>query len=68
MLKTIAEYPTSTTICIITNQPSMLAEALRDHPHVKTCGNTHNLSHPWHLTWVHRGVMEAAFTEGEASE
>ena len=64
VLKTIAEYPTETTVCLITNQPAFLANTLWEFPNVDICGNTQNLSHPHHLAWVHREVMEAAYNKG----
>ncbi|CAK0733101.1 hypothetical protein CVIRNUC_000226 [Coccomyxa viridis] len=60
VLKSIAEFPTSTSICVITNQPEYLAAALWNLPNVEMCGNSKNLSHPYRLAWNHRDVVKAA--------
>ena len=61
---TISHYPTTVTMCIISNRPELLRQAIRewgsgaDH---WVCGTNQTLLDPLHLAFVHRTYMEQAF-------
>ena len=65
VLRSIADFPTSASVCVITTQPEYLAAALWDFPDVRICGDSQKLTHPFRLAWIHREVIEAAFTQGK---
>ena len=68
VLDSIGTFPTSTVVCIITNQPVHLASSgvLSQYPNTSTCGKTDNITHPYMLAWAHRDVMHKAWKEGTA--
>ena len=66
VLNNIASFPTVTTVVIISNEPDYLRRALRDYQ-VIISERHDNLTHPYRLPWISRGIMEAAYEEGGRS-
>lgn len=64
VLMTMANYPTNVTMCIISNRPELLQQAIREWAvgaDEWVCGTDEVLSDPLHLAFVHRTYMERAF-------
>lgn len=68
VLHTIQDYPTNTTVCLITNEPERLRTVLKhwNFDRVTVCGEERTLGHAFQLAWVHREVMETVFQRGQA--
>lgn len=65
VLTTIAHYPTNVTMCIVSNRPELLQQAIKGWAvgaDQWVCGTDEVLSNPLHLAFVHRTYMERAFT------
>lgn len=63
-LMTISEYPTTVTMCIISNRPELLRRAIRKWSNSAedyVCGTDVALDDPHDLAFVHRSYMEQAY-------
>ncbi|CAL5224154.1 g6791 [Coccomyxa viridis] len=69
VLHTIQDYPTNTTVCLITNEPERLRTVLKhwNFDRVTVCGEERTLGHAFQLAWVHREVMETVFQRDDHS-
>ena len=68
VLHTIRDYPTKTTVCLVTNERERLNKSLSrwSFNNVVLCGPTRTMGHPLQMSWEHREVMDAAYATGRA--
>lgn len=64
---TMQQYPTTVTLCLISNRPQQLREAIREWaPPDSVCGTEAELNDPFDLAWEHRvHMLQALKSKGE---